>query len=57
MSSYSDGFCVKFSEAKKNVAVIIELEDEMNREWNLGTVCVKRTREHKYLGRHSPERK
>ena len=50
VNEYGDEFCVKFSEAKSKVVVINGLEEERDREWNIGNVCVKRSKEYKYLG-------
>ena len=47
---YSQNFCVKFSEEKSKVVVINGTEEESERVWNLGQVCVKRAKEYKYLG-------
>ena len=50
VSEYSNDFCVSFSEAKSKVIVINGMEEDVDREWQIGGISVKRTKEYKYLG-------
>ena len=50
VSEYGRDFSVKFSADKSKVLVVNGEQEDVEREWELGDIRVKRTNEYKYLG-------